>query len=308
MLDVEFTQLSDPGRVREHNEDYLGYVLPHASAQLRSHGCLFALAAGVGGQQKGEVASRMAVESVLAGFVGARECEAHKALLTKLIQAANTEVFKTGSSSGSHAGMATTLVACALRFDRAIVAHVGDSRCYLIRSGQARQITTDHTVVNEQSRLGLLSAKEAAESANRHLLSRSVGNDMFVAVDTSEVQMQQADVLVLCSDGLHGTVPGSDIAGIVTENQYLSTAVERLVALANQRDGSDNVSGSGYGSTTSSAPACTAVGPIKYDERKLYFARRPVVAARTIPRCCLVKSLRPAYGFFMLRGLLFWHY
>jgi protein phosphatase len=242
MLDVEFTQLSDPGRVREHNEDYLGYVLPHASAQLRSHGCLFALADGVGGQQKGEVASRMAVESVLAGFVGAREGEAHKALLTKLIQAANTEVFKTGSSSGSHAGMATTLVACALRFDRAIVAHVGDSRCYLIRSGQARQITTDHTVVNEQSRLGLLSAKEAAESANRHLLSRSVGNDMFVAVDTSEVQMQQADVLVLCSDGLHGTVPGSDIAGIVTENQYLSTAVERLVALANQRDGSDNVS------------------------------------------------------------------
>src|SRR5271169_2099594 len=242
MLDVEFTQLSDPGRVREHNEDYLGYVLPHASAQLRSHGCLFALADGVGGQQKGEVASRMAVESVLAGFVGAREGEPHKALLTRLIQAANTQVYESGGSSGPSAGMATTLVACAIRFDRAMIAHVGDSRCYLVRAGQAKQITTDHTVVSEQKRLGILSAKAAAESSNKHLLSRSVGNDMFVAVETNEVQVQKADVLVLSSDGLHGPVPESDIAVIVTRNQYLSTAVERLVELANQRDGGDNVS------------------------------------------------------------------
>jgi protein phosphatase len=138
--------------------------------------------------------------------------------------------------------MATTLVACALRFDRAVVAHVGDSRCYLIRSGQAKQITSDHTVVNEQARLGILSAREAAESTNKHLLSRSVGNDMFVAVDINDVQVQKGDVLVLCSDGLHGPVPESDIATIVTQNQYLSTALERLVELANQRDGSDNIS------------------------------------------------------------------
>src|ERR1035441_2183835 len=123
--------------------------------------------------------------------------------------------------------MATTLVACALRFDRAVVAHVGDSRCYLIRSGQAKQITSDHTVVNEQARLGILSAREAAESTNKHLLSRSVGNDMFVAVDINDVQVQKGDVLVLCSDGLHGPVPESDIATIVAQNQYLSTAVER---------------------------------------------------------------------------------
>ena len=99
MLDVEFTQLTDPGRVREHNEDYLGYVLPHASAQLRSHGCLFALADGVGGQQKGEVASRVAVESLLDGFVKAKEGEAHKALLTRLVQAANTQVYEIGRAS-----------------------------------------------------------------------------------------------------------------------------------------------------------------------------------------------------------------
>ncbi len=242
MLDVEFTQLSDPGRVRTHNEDFLGYVLPHASVQLRTHGCLFALADGVGGQQKGEVASRMAVESVLAGFVGAREGEPHKALLTRLIQAANTLVYESGGSSGPRAGMATTLVACAIRFDRAVIAHVGDSRCYLIRGGQSKQITTDHTVVSEQKRLGILSAKEASESSNKHLLSRSVGNDMFVAVETNEVQVQKGDVLVLSSDGLHGPIPESDIADVVTQNQFLSTAVERLIELANQRDGGDNVS------------------------------------------------------------------
>jgi len=242
MLDVEFTQLTDPGRVREHNEDYLGYVLPHASAQLRSHGCLFALADGVGGQQKGEVAARVAVESVLDGFVRAREGEPHKALLTRLVQTANTQVYETGGSTGSRTAMATTLVACALRFDRAVVAHVGDSRCYLIRSGQPKLITNDHTVVNEQARLGILSAQEAAESTSKHLLTRSVGNDMFVAVEINDVQVEKGDVLVLCSDGLHGPVPGADIADIIAQNQYLSTAAERLIALANQRDGSDNVS------------------------------------------------------------------
>src|ERR1017187_17019 len=242
MLDVEFTQLTDPGRVREHNEDYLGYVLPHASAQLRSHGCLFALADGVGGQQKGEVASRVAVESLLDGFVRAKEGEAHKALLTRLVQAANTQVYETGRSSGSRTSMATTLVACALRFDRAVVAHVGDSRCYLIRSGQPKLITNDHTVVNEQARLGILSAREAAESTNKHLLSRSVGNDMFVAVEINDIQVQKGDVLVLCSDGLHGPVPESDIATTVVLNENLPSAAEKLVALAKQRDGTDNIS------------------------------------------------------------------
>jgi PPM family protein phosphatase len=240
MLDVEFAQLSDLGRVRQQNEDYLGYVLPYSSAQLRSHGCLFALADGVGGQEKGEVASRSAVETVLSGFVAARAGEAHKPLLTRLVQAANTEVYE--SASGNAAGMATTIVACALRFDRAVIAHVGDSRCYLIRAGQARQLTDDHTVVGEQMRLGILSRQEAAESSNRHLLSRSIGNDLFVAVEINDVQLQKGDVLVLCSDGLHGALPEADIAALVLRFENLHNAAEQLIALANERDGSDNVS------------------------------------------------------------------
>ena len=242
MLDVEFTQLSDPGTTREHNEDYLGYLLPYTPEQLRSHGCVFVLADGVGGQQKGEVASQLAVETVLAGFSSAKSGEAHKAVLSRLIQNANLQVYEQGSAAPAKAGMATTIVACALRADRAVIAHVGDSRCYLFREGRGRIITRDHTVAAEQVRLGILSASEASESSNRHLLSRSVGNDLVVNVEIDEVQVQKGDLLLQCSDGLHVSVPPEDISSVVVRNDSLHAAAEKLVALANQRDGTDNIS------------------------------------------------------------------
>jgi PPM family protein phosphatase len=243
MLHVEFSQLSDPGRIRKQNEDYLGNVLPETPAEARSRGWLFALADGVGGQQKGEVASRAAVESILAGFRAAPGGEAHSSLLPRLVKAANTQIYERGlSDSGKGAGMATTIVACALRFDRAVVAHVGDSRCYLVRRGNASLLTRDHTFANEQKRLGLLSAREATEASTRHVLSRSLGSDLFVGVETSEHQVLAGDVLLLCCDGLHGTVTSADIAHLVAHHADLKTAAEKLVALANERDGSDNIS------------------------------------------------------------------
>jgi len=243
MLDVEFTQISDCGRVREHNEDYLGYVVPATPAQSRTHGWLFALADGVGGQQRGEVAARTAVECLLAGFRREAEGQPHTALLPRPIQEANTYVYDAGLASGpSGAGMATTLVACGLRFDRAVVAHVGDSRCYLIRRGQATLLTRDHTVAGEQARLGLLSAEEASEAPTRHVLSRSLGNDLFVGVETGDHPVLAGDVLALCSDGLHGTVEASEMARFVSHAPDLKTAAGEMVALANQRDGSDNIS------------------------------------------------------------------
>src|SRR6266571_1362016 len=237
MLDVEFTHVSDPGRVRGHNEDYLG----HASDGDK--GWLFALADGVGGHDKGEVASRTAIESVLAGFSQAPGGESHAALLPRLVQTANLKVYETGrAASPGGMAMATTIVTCALRYDRAVVAHVGDSRCYLIRHDHATALTRDHTVVAEQVRLGILSAKEAAAASTRHLLSRSLGNDLFVNVDSSEHQLIAGDVLALCSDGLHGAVPANEIAHLITHGANLETSAQKLVALANQRDGSDNIS------------------------------------------------------------------
>ncbi len=241
MLELEFAQLSDPGRVRGHNEDFLGYVAPDSPEQARSQGWLFAVADGVGGQDLGEVASRTAVESILEGFRRSAPGEPHSGVLQRLVQAANTRVYETGKAAGpGGVPMATTVVTCALRFDRAAIAHVGDSRCYLIRRGAASVLTRDHTVVNDQVRLGVMSAKEAERAETRHVLNRSLGSDLFVNVDTSEHQVLPGDVLLLCSDGLHGAVPETEIAAAVSHHADLNTAARHLVDLANERDGSDN--------------------------------------------------------------------
>jgi PPM family protein phosphatase len=243
MLDVEFAQLTDCGRVRKHNEDYLGYAVPATLEQARRHGWLFALADGVGGQQQGEVASRAAVEGLLGGFREAAAGESPLDLLPRLVQAANTRVHEAAAASGpGGAGMATTVVACLLRFDRAVVAHVGDSRCYLIRYGHARALTRDHTFASEQVRLGLLSARDAGKVSTRHVLSRSLGGDLFVAAEASEHILLAGDTLLLCSDGLHGSVDASEMAGVVGGQAGLQAAAQRLVSIANERDGGDNIS------------------------------------------------------------------
>ena len=243
MLDIDFAQVSDPGRSRDHNEDYIGCVVADSDARVRSHGWLFALADGVGGHDCGEVASREAVDTLLTGFRKAPGGEHHTGLLTRLVQAANIRVYETGrKASPGGTSMATTIVACAIRFDRAVIAHVGDSRCYLIRHGHAKQLTRDHTVVNDQLRLGILTAREAAEHSNKHLLSRSIGADLFVSVDTTDTQVLPGDALLLCSDGFHGAVPEAQIGNIVNNLDDPKMAATKLVQLANELDGSDNIS------------------------------------------------------------------
>jgi protein phosphatase len=243
MLELEFAQASDRGIVRDHNEDYLGYALPEMASQSGAREWLFALADGVGGQDKGEVASRTAVETLLAGFRRTRNGEQHTALLSRLVREANTKVFEAAMASGlGNSAMATTLVTCALRFDRVVVSHVGDSRCYRIRHRHAEALTRDHTVINEQVLMGVLSTREAAEAQTSHLLSRSLGSEMFVSVETNEHQVLPGDVFLLCSDGLHNLVTPPEMADIAARYPRLEDAVQEFVDLANQRGGNDNVS------------------------------------------------------------------
>ena len=237
MLEIDFAELSDVGRVRAENEDCLGHVAPDTPEQARSHGWLFAVADGVGGHEKGEVASRTAIETVVEGFREASRGEPLSGLLEKLVRRANTRVLDAGMNSG----MATTLVACALRYDRAVIAHVGDSRCYLVRQRAATLLTRDHTIANEHVRLGLLSSDEVAEAETRHILSRSVGSELSVSAEVSEHQVLPGDVLLLCSDGLHGALSAEDIARVVSETADVEVAARRLVELANEKDGGDNV-------------------------------------------------------------------
>jgi protein phosphatase len=136
--------------------------------------------------------------------------------------------------------MATTLVACALRYDQAVVSHVGDSRCYLVRGGVARQITQDHTMVNEQRKMGLITAGEMATSESRHVLIRSLGPEMFVAPDTTAIALQVGDVLVLCTDGLHDEMSEATIAQIVSQKKSIDDIARELVTRAVEIDGNDN--------------------------------------------------------------------
>jgi serine/threonine protein phosphatase PrpC len=242
MLQVEFAQKSHPGLVRETNEDALGCAAPENAEQARARGWLFALADGVGGHDDGEVASQLAVEKVTAGFRAASLAQPHASILPRLIQSANEAIYETALlARPGGSSMATTIVACALRFDRATICHAGDSRCYLIRRHRAICLTRDHTVSAEQVRLGLIPANES-EGANSHLLSRSLGTSMFLNVETSEHQIFAGDLLIQCSDGLHRSVKPADIVRAIEEIPDLEAAAEELVALANRRDGSDNIS------------------------------------------------------------------
>ncbi len=258
MLDLEFAELSDSGLTRDHNEDFLGHVLPASPAQVHSQGWLFALADGVGGQERGEVASRLAVETVQSGFRKVPKGIMHVSLLPRLVQEANHAIVDQGHAAPHHSDaryadpggailpggthMATTLVLCALRFDSAVVSHVGDSRCYLARNGNLTALTHDHTMVDEQVRLGLISKTEAASAVNRHILTRSLGSELFVAADTITVNIMPGDVLLLCSDGLHGYVSDAGIQQIVASASSLDQAAAALVAAANAAGGYDNVS------------------------------------------------------------------
>jgi protein phosphatase len=241
MLDIQFGQASDFGKVRTNNEDAMGSFIPASRQQARSHGYLFVVADGVGGMDLGEVASATAISVITGEFAKAQAGTMLISLLPRLIQHANAAVHDcTLAPQYRGKRMATTVVACAIRHDQAIVSHVGDSRCYLVRHGKAKQITQDHTWINEQRKLGLVSAAEMATSDSRHVLIRSLGPEMFVSADTTAITLQIDDVLVLCTDGLHDEMTERDIAAIVSQNKNIEDTARELVARAVELDGGDN--------------------------------------------------------------------
>jgi protein phosphatase len=241
MLDLVFGQASDPGKTRTNNEDAMGTFIPHSRHQARSHGYLFAVADGVGGLDLGEVASSTAVSVLTDEFPKAQPGAMLISLLPRLVQHANAAVHdRTLVPEFRGKKMATTVVACALRHDQAVISHVGDSRCYLVRKGIAKQITQDHTWVNEQRKMGLIHDSEIAQSESRHVLIRSLGPEMFVSPETTALTLQPGDVLVLCSDGLHDEMTEAAIASIVTQNKPVDEVARELVAHAVEIDGNDN--------------------------------------------------------------------
>ena len=240
-MEIQFGEATDPGNVRTTNEDSFGSFIPQSLQKARSLGYFFAVADGVGGHDLGEVASATAIEVVTKEFAAAADNALLMGLIPSLVQHANSAVHDLMlTPTGRGKRIASTLVVCALRHNQAVISHVGDSRCYLVRDGIAKAITEDHTWVNEQRKLGLISELEMAQSESRHILARCLGPELFIPVDTTSLTVIAGDVVVLCTDGLYVGMRDQDIARITSQHKNAIDMAQELVSTSVAADGSDN--------------------------------------------------------------------
>jgi len=243
-MTVSARGLSDVGRKRDHNED---------SLLLDGELGLYIVADGMGGHQGGGTASRLAVETIrddlraardrdqaLLAFTGPVEQSPLREVLRGAVERACRSIYQAAQGAPELQGMGTTVTALVVGPESAFVAHVGDSRCYLVRSGGIYQISEDHSLVNEQLKAGAITPEEARTSRFRNIITRSVGFEEQVAVDLLGLELAPGDRLVVCCDGLSNLVEDQEIRDIVTTSA-LDEAPQRLVDLANDRGGDDNI-------------------------------------------------------------------
>ena len=222
---------TDVGRRRPRNEDaYL--LLPEAG--------LFAVADGMGGHAAGDVASAMAIAAV-AAFAG--DAAVNASGLAEMVRTANRSIHNRSAAEPEKAGMGTTLTVLALaKGDNTfLLAHVGDSRAYLLRDGQLRQLTRDHTWVQMQVEAGLLSPQQARVHPRANVITRSLGVEAAVEPDLELGTLHDGDLLMLCSDGLTGMLDDSEIAGLMQVEHSLAQVAADLIDAANMRGGTDNI-------------------------------------------------------------------
>jgi protein phosphatase len=218
---------TDTGRQRKGNEDNAFARAP-----------LFVVADGMGGAQAGEVASQIAVEAFQAGLPASGTPEER---LAERAQDANRRIYEISSTEHDRAGMGTTLTAVYVDSAELAVAHVGDSRAYLFRDGELGRLTQDHTLVEELLRRGKLTEAQAAEHPQRSIITRALGVDPEVDVDTRTFNARAQDVVLLCSDGLTSMINERQVAAVLQEEPNLERAAERLIAEANAAGGRDNI-------------------------------------------------------------------
>jgi PPM family protein phosphatase len=246
LLQIEAGARTDLGRVRKNNEDCYSI---DSSLQL------YVLSDGMGGEAHGEVASQLAVQTIL---THCRQAENSRATpifgesspdvsertnrLASAIHLANRKVFETATSNAEQKGMGATIVAAWFEGQRLSIAHVGDSRAYMLRAGSMDQLTADHSLVAEKVRVGILTPQEADASEMQSVLTRAVGTNSTVEVDTDEQALLVGDFVLLCSDGLTRMVTDPEIASTLLTSTSAQEAADRLVDLANENGGVDNVS------------------------------------------------------------------
>jgi len=236
---------TDVGRVRTNNEDSF-----HIVESLN----LFVLSDGMGGEAHGEIASALAVETVVKHFLEAEsnpaapvfgETKAGWSDTTKrlfsAVYLANKRIFESAEVHPEQQGMGATLTVACIEGERLSIAHVGDSRAYLLRGGSLQQLTSDHSLVAEQVRRGIITPAEAEQSAMQSVLLRALGSQPKIEIDAEEQPLFTGDLMLLCSDGLTRMVAETDIASTLQSEKDLDHATDKLISLANEKGGADNV-------------------------------------------------------------------
>lgn len=238
---LEIRGATDLGRKRPVNEDSHAWWIPGTEEELKRRGVLLVVADGMGGARAGERASHVAVETVLKNY---REAPGTDPLsdLQESVEAANNAIHTESLANPEMSGMGTTCTSLVIIDRDALVAHVGDSRAYLVRDGEIRQLTNDHSLVQHLVERGQITADEARVDPRRNVVTRSVGVSPMVEVDAERFPglLLDGDTVVICSDGLHGLVTDAELADLV-KGSDLDEACRLLITLANGRGGHDNI-------------------------------------------------------------------
>lgn len=238
-LDTRVGAHTDLGRIRENNEDKFDFFEPEETELLAVKGCLYAVADGMGGHASGQIASELALKTIAKTYYADPNEDVAESL-TAAIRAANAYIYDAAQLVTERNGMGTTCTSLVLRDDEIYVGHVGDSRIYLIRDGELRQVSEDHSWVAEQVKRGALTEEEAQCSPFRNVITRSLGAAPDVEVDIYREEARAGDLLLLCSDGLTGYVSNDEILDLATAWSP-SLAAMKLIDRANDNGGGDNV-------------------------------------------------------------------
>lgn len=239
-MKYDFFAKSDPGRMRDNNED---------SVAIDASNGLAVLADGMGGYNAGEIASGMATAFIKADLGRWLSEVGHKASAAEVRRAmalcvdkTNQSIFNSANSNAQYSGMGTTLVLGVFRGDSLLLGHIGDSRCYRMRRNELARLTRDHSLLQEQLDAGLITPAQAATSANKNLVTRALGVEDAVLVEASDNLVEPNDIYMMCSDGLSDMVSDDAIAEILSSALTIQTMADRLVAAANNAGGRDNIS------------------------------------------------------------------
>ncbi|MGB9877166.1 MAG: Stp1/IreP family PP2C-type Ser/Thr phosphatase [bacterium] len=226
------------GKVRENNEDKFEFLIPEDEELLEKKGAIFLVVDGMGGHNAGQIAAELAVQTFLRSYLK-NEINNTLQAIKNAVSEANNLIYTIAQGMSEREGMGCTFTLAVIKENDLLLAHIGDSRLYLIKNKEIKQLTEDHTWVAEQVKKGILSEEEARLSPFRNLLTRSLGTKEEIEVDLSQYTLESGDIILLCTDGFYEYVEPEEIANELSKD--ISYGIFQLTELAQERGGKDNI-------------------------------------------------------------------